>query len=81
MTGVLIITAIAAVVIGVLLYQLLRAKVDLGTYKSTHAKSDKEHADEIGKAGRDAAQRSRSVLRGQDLQVFAPWLPMAHLAR
>jgi len=76
MTGVLIISAVAAVLIGVLAYQLIRAKVDLGTYKATHPKSDKEHADEIGKARRDAAQRSRSVLRGQDLQVFAPWLPM-----
>lgn len=75
MTGVPIIGAVAAVLIGVLAYQLIRAKVELGTYKATHPKSDKEHADEIGKARRDAAQRSRSVLRGQDSQVFAPWLP------
>jgi predicted Holliday junction resolvase-like endonuclease len=75
MIGVLIISAVAAVLISMLAYQLIRAKVDLGTYKATHPKSDKEQADEIGKARCDAAQRSRSVLRGQDLQVFAPWLP------
>lgn len=74
MTGVLIISAVAVVVIGVLAYQLMRVNVNLGTYKATHTKSDKEHDDEIDKARHDAANRSRSVLRGQDLQVFAPWL-------
>ncbi len=75
-TGVLIISAVAVVAICVLAYQLMRVKVDLGTYMATHTKSDHEHADAIVKARRDAAHRSRSVLRGQDLQVFAPWLAM-----